>query len=155
MIYSIYVCTTSGKQTIVRRCLYYILFFKCTIASLYFISPLTLHRHGHVTKQLYSTGLRLGFASGKTQLLGFASGKNARNWRHLTQKIPTCWYPQSKSLASGLLPNANPRRQNFASQWNIGLRLLGYIYIYIYIFCLVTILQTKINHQYSKEGSLL
>ena len=74
-------------------------------------------------RNLYSTGLRLGFASGKTQLLGFASGKNAKNWRHLTQKIPTCWYPQRKSLASGLLPNANPRHQNFASQWNIGLRV--------------------------------
>ena len=72
---------------------------------------------------LYSTGLRLGFASGKTQLLGFASGKNVKNWRHLTRKIPTCWYSQPKSLASGLLPDANPRRQNFASQWNIGFRI--------------------------------
>ena len=71
-------------------------------------------------RKLYSTGLHLDFASGKTQLIGFASGKNAKNWCHLTQKIPTCWYPQRKSLASGLLPNANPRRQNFASQWNIG-----------------------------------
>ena len=62
---------------------------------------------------LYSTGLRLGFASGKSQPLGFASGKNAKNWRHLTQKIPTCWDPQRKSLASGLLPNANPQRQVF------------------------------------------
>ena len=72
---------------------------------------------------LYSTGLRLGFASCKTQLLGFASGKNAENWHHLAQKIPTCWYPQPKSMALGLLPNANPRRQNFPSQWNIGLKL--------------------------------
>ena len=75
-------------------------------------------------RNLYSTGLRLGFASGKKQLLGFALGENAKNWRHLTQKIPTCWYPQRKSLASGLLPNANPRRQNFASQWNIGFNTL-------------------------------
>ena len=31
--------------------------------------------------------------------------------RHLTQKIPTCWYPQCTILASGALPNASPRRQ--------------------------------------------
>ena len=29
-------------------------------------------------RNLYSTGLRLGFASGKMQLLGFASDKNAK-----------------------------------------------------------------------------
>ena len=63
-------------------------------------------------RNLYFTGLRLGFTLGKTQLLGFASGKNVKNWRHLTQKIPTCWYPQRKSLGSGLLPNANPRVVN-------------------------------------------
>ena len=43
---------------------------------------------------------------------GFALG-DAKNLRHLTQKIPTCWYPQRKILASGALPNANPRRQVF------------------------------------------
>ena len=44
-------------------------------------------------RNLYSTGWRWGFASGQTQLLGFASGKNVKNLRHLTQNIPTCWYP--------------------------------------------------------------
>ena len=43
-------------------------------------------------RNLYFTGLCLGFTSGKTQLLGFASGKNAKNWRHPTPEIPTCWY---------------------------------------------------------------
>ena len=45
-----------------------------------------------VQRNLYSTGLRLGFASGKTQLLGFASGKNAKNVCHPTPEIPTSWY---------------------------------------------------------------
>ena len=29
-------------------------------------------------------------------------------------KIATCWYPQRKILASGALPNTNPRRQVFS-----------------------------------------
>ena len=33
-------------------------------------------------RNLYSTGLRLGFAS----------GKNVKNVRHPTPEIPTCWY---------------------------------------------------------------
>ena len=66
-------------------------------------------------RHLYSTGWRRGFASGLTQILGLASG-NAKNLRQLTQNIPTCWYILRwvrKSLASGVLPNANPRRQVF------------------------------------------
>ena len=55
-------------------------------------------------RNLHSTGLRLGFASGKTQILGFASGC-------VGSKIPTCWYSPRKILASGALPNANPRHQ--------------------------------------------
>ena len=52
---------------------------------------------------------------------------NARNLRHLTQEIPTCWYcfalgntkVLSFALGDAKLPNAN----DFASQWNIGLKL--------------------------------
>ena len=54
----------------------------------------------------YSTGLRLGFLSGKTQILGFASAC-------VGSKIPTCWYPQHKILTLWALPNANSRRQVF------------------------------------------
>ena len=51
---------------------------------------------------------------------------NARNLRHLTQEIPTCWYffalGNTKALSFALgdtkLPNAN----GFASQWNIGFK---------------------------------
>ena len=61
----------------------------------------------------YSTGLRLGFASGKTQILGYASDKNANYGVRVGCKIPTCWYSQRKILALGALPNTNPRRQVF------------------------------------------
>ena len=44
-------------------------------------------------RNLYSTGLRLGLASGKTQILG---------------------------LASGVWPMPGPDANGFASQWNIG-----------------------------------
>ena len=64
-------------------------------------------------RNLYSTGLRLGFASGKMQLLGFASDKNAKNWRHPTPEIPTCWYILRWVTQNSGLPNANPRRQVF------------------------------------------
>ena len=61
-------------------------------------------------RNLYSTGLRLGFASGKTQLLGFASGKTQTNYaKHVG------------IFASGdvKVPNAS----SFALQWNIGFKL--------------------------------
>ena len=61
-------------------------------------------------RNLYSTGWRWGFASGETQIIF---------WGRFFQ-IPTCWYPNAKLWRRGLLPNANPRRQNSASQWNIG-----------------------------------
>ena len=39
-------------------------------------------------------------------------------------KIPTCWYPQRKNLASGALPNANPRHARyFVLPRNIGYNL--------------------------------
>ena len=60
-------------------------------------------------RNLYSIGLRLGFASGKTQILGFVSGKtqirgfaNAKFWR------------------PGYCPTPTPNARNFASQWNIA-----------------------------------
>ena len=55
---------------------------------------------------LYSTGLRLGFESGKTQLLGFASGD---------AKV------LSFALGDAKVPNAS----SFASQWNIGFNPLS------------------------------
>ena len=61
-----------------------------------------------------------------TRIGGFALG-DAKNVRHLMQKIPTCWYicifalgdanVQSFELGDAKVPNAN----GFASQWNIGL----------------------------------
>ena len=45
--------------------------------------------------------------------LGFCVGGNANLRVHVGSKIPTCWYPQRKILALGVLPNANPQRQGF------------------------------------------
>ena len=69
--------------------------------------------HVGTQRNLYSTGLRLGFASGKTQILGLTSGGDANLKVRVGSRIPTCWYLQPKILASGALPNANPRRQVF------------------------------------------
>ena len=47
---------------------------------------------------------------------------NARNLRHLTPEIPTCWYfaeLQSFALGDAKVPNA----RYFAFWWNIGLRV--------------------------------
>ena len=54
---------------------------------------------------------------------------NARDLRHLTQEIPTCWSffalgnakVISFALGDSKLPNAN----GFASQWNIGFTVGG------------------------------
>ena len=51
----------------------------------------------------------------------FCVGRDA-NFVFAFFQIPTCWYPNAKFWRRGLFPNATPRRQNFASQWNIGLR---------------------------------
>ena len=56
---------------------------------------------------------------------GFALG-DAKNLRLLTQKIPTCWYPQRKILASGALPNANPRCQVFCVAVEYRLNIPNY-----------------------------
>ena len=59
-----------------------------------------------------------------TRVGGFALG-DAKNVRHLTQEIPTCWYflrqvtQNSFALDDAKVPNANV----FASQWNIGIGL--------------------------------
>ena len=65
-------------------------------------------------RNLYSTGLRLGFASGKTQLLGFASGK--------TQHVGIFASDDAKVLSFVLGDAKVPNASSFASQWNIGLR---------------------------------
>ena len=57
-----------------------------------------------------------------TRVGGFALG-DAKDLRHLKQKIPTCWYPQRKILASGTLPNAKPRRQVFCVTVEYRLKL--------------------------------
>ena len=54
---------------------------------------------------------------------GFALG-DAKNLRHLTQKIPTCWYlciPNAKVPSFALSEAKVPNAIGFASQWNIGL----------------------------------
>ena len=81
---------------------------------------------------LYSTGLRLGFASGKTQLLGFASGKNAKNVRHPTPEIPTCWYIlRWATQNSGVhCPTPTPDARYFAFWWNIGFTLSLHVSIF-------------------------
>ena len=64
--------------------------------------------------------LALGFASGKTQLLGFASCKTRRGKRKRYQHVGILASGNAKvsSFASG---NAKvPNASSFASQWNIG-----------------------------------
>ena len=54
---------------------------------------------------------------------GFALG-DAKNLRHLTQKIPTCWYlciPNAKVPSFALGEAKVSNAIGFASQWNIGL----------------------------------
>ena len=76
-------------------------------------------------RNLYSTGLRLVFASGKMQLLVFASGKTRKNLRHLHKR-----YQHVDIIASGdakvlsfVLGDAKvPNASSFASQWNIGFK---------------------------------
>ena len=74
-------------------------------------------------RNLYSTGLRLGFASGKTQLLDFASGKTQIRGFALAPRYQHVGIPNAKFWRRGYCPTPNPNARNFASQWNIGFRL--------------------------------
>ena len=56
--------------------------------------------------------------------VGVGVGANANLRVCVGSKIPTCWYPLHKILASGALPNTNPNARYFALQWNIGLSLI-------------------------------
>ena len=67
---------------------------------------------------LYSTGLRLGFASGKTQILGLASG-DFRVFRYQHVGIP-----KGKVWRWGCKPTPGPDANGLASQWNIGLKVI-------------------------------
>ena len=60
-------------------------------------------------RNLYSTGLRLGFASGKTQIRGFAL---APRYQHI-----------AKFWRGGYCPTPTPSARYFASQWNIGFNI--------------------------------
>ena len=57
--------------------------------------------------------LALGFCVRANAKFKFCVGCGANLRVCIGSKIPTCWYPQRKILASGALPNANPRRQVF------------------------------------------
>ena len=50
---------------------------------------------------------------------------NARNWRHLTQKIPKCWY--FFALGDAKVPDS----RYFAFWWNIGVTLYNLYYTVI------------------------
>ena len=75
-------------------------------------------------RNLYSTGLRLDFASGKTQLLSFASGKmrkcaspNARD----TNMLVYFALGNAKFWRQVHCPTLTPNARYFAFWWNIGL----------------------------------
>ena len=71
-------------------------------------------------RNLYITSLRLGFALGKKQLLGFASGKKTKN-------IPTrgiLALGDAEVLSFALGDAKVPEARYFAFWWNIGLRKL-------------------------------
>ena len=83
-------------------------------------------------RNLYSTGLRLGFALGKTQLLGFSRVKR--------EKFASPNAKDTNMLVFFALGNANvwrwgskptpvPNANGFASQWNIGLRAYFLFYV--------------------------
>ena len=74
-------------------------------------------------RNLYSTGLRLGFASGKMQLLGFASGeKCASPNAKYTNMLVYFALGNAKFWRRVHCPMPTPDARYFASQWNIGLR---------------------------------
>ena len=78
-------------------------------------------------RNLYSTGLRLGFASGKRQLLGFAPSKNAKkmgspNARD-TNMLVYFALGNAKFWRRVQCPTPTPDARYFAFWWNIGFTL--------------------------------
>ena len=77
-------------------------------------------------RNLYSTGLHLGFVSGKTQLLGFASGKTRKIQRYRDTNLLVFFALGNAKVLSSALGDAKvPDASSFASQWNIGLTLVS------------------------------
>ena len=80
----------------------------------------------HTQRQLYSTGLRWGFALGVTHILGFALGNAnfrvcvgfARLFRYQHVGIPN-----AKFSRWGFCPMRTSNVMGYALQWNIGLML--------------------------------
>ena len=69
-------------------------------------------------RNLYSTDLRLGLASGVTQILGLAKANfRVFRYQHVGIGNAKLWRWGSKPMPG---PNAN----GFASQWNIGYKVL-------------------------------
>ena len=68
-------------------------------------------------RNLYSTGLLLGMALGKTQILGLASGVFVFSDTNMLVS------PRLKCGVGGCKPTPGPDANGFASQWNIGLSL--------------------------------
>ena len=78
---------------------------------------------------LYSTGLCLGFALVKMQILGFASAKTQIKGFALAPKYQHVGIPNAKFWRWGHCPTPTPDARYFASQWNIGFRRLNCYYI--------------------------
>ena len=72
---------------------------------------------------LYSTGLRLGFTSSKTQILGFALAKTQIKRFVLAPIYQHVGISNAKFWRQGRCPAPTPDARYFVSQWNIGLRL--------------------------------
>ena len=81
-------------------------------------------------RHLYSTGWRRGLASGVTQILGLASGKNAKNfYQHVgilalgDAEVLSFALGDAKVLSFALGDAKVPNARYFAFWWNIGLTL--------------------------------
>ena len=77
-------------------------------------------------RNLYSTGLRLGFASGKMQILGFASGKTQIRGFALATRYQHVGIPNAKFWRRGYCPTPTPNARNVASQGNRLYRGCGF-----------------------------
>ena len=64
-------------------------------------------------KNLYSTGLRLGFASGKMQLLGFALGKNAKKLASPSAKDTNMLVSPTQKSGVGAIAQRQPPTPEF------------------------------------------